>query len=264
MGTRPPAHRHDGAGGRRPERDGDRPRARRTGQRSHRGRHRPGRTDAAHRHDGVDGGRPQARPAGQRSHHGRRGPGRTGGRGAGGPGAAGAAGRARGGRGERRGGPARDRGPGGQRGFRRPYGRDRVGIPRARRNARRGSRHPETRRSGRTAVRRHRRHRPRRHPRPPRHRPAPGPTAPAALTWGEPATEGTDTRRRREATVAFHNSGGAAVRQGPVAFGTDIIGALGIGRRPWSCRCRSRRERARARPGRCAWRRGGCRPARGS
>ncbi|GGR69185.1 hypothetical protein [Streptomyces eurythermus] len=58
--------------------------------------------------------------------------------------------------------------------------------------------------------------------------PAPGPTTPAALSWGEPVTEGTDRRWCQEVTVTFHNSGGTAVRSGSVRFGTHIIGALGV------------------------------------
>jgi hypothetical protein len=52
--------------------------------------------------------------------------------------------------------------------------------------------------------------------------------APADLSWGDPATAGTDARRCQKVTVAFHNSGGTAVRSGTVTFGTHIIGALGI------------------------------------
>ncbi|MEU2435241.1 hypothetical protein ABZ595_03415 [Streptomyces rubradiris] len=58
--------------------------------------------------------------------------------------------------------------------------------------------------------------------------PVPGPTTPAALSWGEPVTEGTGRRWCQEVTVAFHNSGGTAVRSGSVTFGTHIIGALGV------------------------------------
>ncbi|WP_245235783.1 hypothetical protein [Streptomyces durhamensis] len=65
--------------------------------------------------------------------------------------------------------------------------------------------------------------------------PSPAPTpgrsrapAPADLSWGKPVTEATDRRWCQKVTVAFHNSGGAAVRSGSVSFGTHIIGALGI------------------------------------
>ncbi|MFJ3306167.1 hypothetical protein ACIPSA_24170 [Streptomyces sp. NPDC086549] len=54
------------------------------------------------------------------------------------------------------------------------------------------------------------------------------PPAPAALTWEAPAREATDKRWCEKVTVAFHNSGGTAVRSGTVTFGTHIIGALGI------------------------------------
>ncbi|GHH09773.1 hypothetical protein [Streptomyces rubradiris] len=58
--------------------------------------------------------------------------------------------------------------------------------------------------------------------------PAPGRTTPAALSWGEPVAEGTSRRWCQEVTVAFHNSGGTAVRSGSVTFGTHIVGALGV------------------------------------
>ncbi|MFB7510241.1 hypothetical protein, partial [Streptomyces broussonetiae] len=59
--------------------------------------------------------------------------------------------------------------------------------------------------------------------------PAPGTTVgPAVLTWGRPTTAATDQRWCQKVTVAFHNSGGTAVRSGSVTFSTHIIGALGI------------------------------------
>ncbi|MEV6840436.1 hypothetical protein AB0N17_39120 [Streptomyces sp. NPDC051133] len=68
--------------------------------------------------------------------------------------------------------------------------------------------------------------------------PAPGPSGPAPsrtaspspadLSWGDPATAAADRRWCQKVTVAFHNSGGTAVRSGSVTFGTHIIGALGI------------------------------------
>ncbi|MET8560737.1 hypothetical protein ABZV75_09000 [Streptomyces flaveolus] len=54
------------------------------------------------------------------------------------------------------------------------------------------------------------------------------PATPADLSWGDPATEDTDERWCQKVTVAFHNSGGTAVRSGSVTFGTHVIGALGI------------------------------------
>jgi len=59
----------------------------------------------------------------------------------------------------------------------------------------------------------------------------PGPTAPtgpAALSWSTPVRKATDKRWCEDVTLAFTNSGGAAVRSGKVTFGTHIIGALGI------------------------------------
>lgn len=44
----------------------------------------------------------------------------------------------------------------------------------------------------------------------------------------EPTRKPTDKRWCEKVTVAFHNSGGTAVRSGTVTFGTHIIGALGI------------------------------------
>ncbi|MFJ9894179.1 hypothetical protein ACIQPR_12720 [Streptomyces sp. NPDC091280] len=60
--------------------------------------------------------------------------------------------------------------------------------------------------------------------------PATGPTATtrAALTWSTPTRAPTAHRRCEAVTLAFHNSGGTAVRSGSVTFGTHIIGALGI------------------------------------
>ncbi|MGW3203662.1 hypothetical protein [Streptomyces sp. NPDC001135] len=60
---------------------------------------------------------------------------------------------------------------------------------------------------------------------PPRHG---TPPAPADLSWGKPATGAADQRWCQKVTVAFHNSGGTAVRSGSVGFGTHVIGALGI------------------------------------
>ncbi|WP_180686826.1 hypothetical protein [Streptomyces gossypiisoli] len=54
------------------------------------------------------------------------------------------------------------------------------------------------------------------------------PAAPAALAVGTPVREPTDKRWCEKVTVAFHNTGGTAVRSGTVTFGTHIIGALGI------------------------------------
>ncbi|GEC08712.1 hypothetical protein SSP24_63670 [Streptomyces spinoverrucosus] len=65
--------------------------------------------------------------------------------------------------------------------------------------------------------------------RPPTPSPTPAaPAAPAALTVGTPVREPTDKRWCEKVTVAFHNTGGTAVRSGTVTFGTHIIGVLGI------------------------------------
>lgn len=45
---------------------------------------------------------------------------------------------------------------------------------------------------------------------------------------GTPVREPADERWCERVTVAFHNTGGTAVRSGTVTFGTHIIGALGI------------------------------------
>ncbi|WP_033285557.1 hypothetical protein [Streptomyces sp. NRRL F-525] len=58
--------------------------------------------------------------------------------------------------------------------------------------------------------------------------PTTAPATPAALTWGDPARKATDHRWCEDVTLSFRNSGGTAVRSGTVAFGTHIIGALGI------------------------------------
>ncbi|MEV1062895.1 hypothetical protein [Streptomyces sp. NPDC050263] len=70
--------------------------------------------------------------------------------------------------------------------------------------------------------------------------PAPTPTAPlptpsggasagpAALSLSEPVRADTDQRWCEDVTLAFHNSGGAAVGSGTVTFGTHIVDALGI------------------------------------
>ncbi|MEU6220496.1 hypothetical protein ABZ845_23710 [Streptomyces sp. NPDC047022] len=52
--------------------------------------------------------------------------------------------------------------------------------------------------------------------------------APAALTVSGTARRSTDQRRCEQVTVSFRNTGGSAVRSGTVAFGTHIIGGLGI------------------------------------
>ncbi|MEV7387563.1 hypothetical protein [Streptomyces sp. NPDC091215] len=52
--------------------------------------------------------------------------------------------------------------------------------------------------------------------------------SPAALTWSAPAREATDRRWCEKVTVAFHNSGGTAVRSGTITLGTHIIDLLGI------------------------------------
>ncbi|WP_078655803.1 hypothetical protein [Streptomyces fulvoviolaceus] len=54
------------------------------------------------------------------------------------------------------------------------------------------------------------------------------PGGPAALTWAEPTREPADERWCEDVTLAFHNTGGSAVRSGTVTFGTHVIGALGI------------------------------------
>ncbi|KOU60614.1 hypothetical protein ADK57_29935 [Streptomyces sp. MMG1533] len=61
--------------------------------------------------------------------------------------------------------------------------------------------------------------------------PGGGPSAPggaAALRVGEPVREATDKRWCEDVTLAFHNTGGTAVRSGTVTFGTHVIGALGV------------------------------------
>lgn len=54
------------------------------------------------------------------------------------------------------------------------------------------------------------------------------PPSPGKLTVSDPEQEPTDKRWCEKVTLAFHNSGGTAVRSGTVTFGTHIIGALGI------------------------------------
>ncbi|MBV7700360.1 hypothetical protein [Streptomyces sp. TRM70350] len=54
------------------------------------------------------------------------------------------------------------------------------------------------------------------------------PVGPAELSVSPPVREPTDKRWCEKVTVAFHNTGGTAVRSGTVTFGTHIIGALGI------------------------------------
>ena len=51
---------------------------------------------------------------------------------------------------------------------------------------------------------------------------------PAHLTIGAPVREPTDKRWCEKVTLAFHNTGGSAVRSGTVTFGTHIIDLLGI------------------------------------
>ena len=67
---------------------------------------------------------------------------------------------------------------------------------------------------------------------PPSSSPAPPTPAtspsPAKLTVSDPVREPADKRWCEKVTLAFHNSGGTAVRSGTVTFGTHIIGALGI------------------------------------
>ncbi|WP_328830295.1 hypothetical protein OHT77_22375 [Streptomyces sp. NBC_00252] len=57
---------------------------------------------------------------------------------------------------------------------------------------------------------------------------APAPPTPAALAWAAPTRKATDKRWCEDVTLAFHNSGGTAVRSGTVTLGTHIIGSLGI------------------------------------
>ncbi|PAZ16709.1 hypothetical protein CLM62_07205 [Streptomyces sp. SA15] len=70
-------------------------------------------------------------------------------------------------------------------------------------------------------------------------RPSPSPTAPTAsptarpggpadLTVSAPARKPTDKRWCEDVTVAFHNTGGSAVRSGTITFATHVIGALGV------------------------------------
>ncbi|MCE0447760.1 hypothetical protein LT493_38645 [Streptomyces tricolor] len=123
-----------------------------------------------------------------------------------------------------RGRPARNRPPHGVRGHRPPSGEPRS-TPPAPAPAGKGT--PGTARpgggpDGRTT--------------PPAASPAPAPVpsrttppaTPADLSWGGPVTEDADRRWCQKVTVAFHNSGGTAVRSGSVTFGTHIIGALGV------------------------------------
>ncbi|WP_329553953.1 hypothetical protein [Streptomyces sp. NBC_00696] len=56
----------------------------------------------------------------------------------------------------------------------------------------------------------------------------PTPPTPAALTWATPTRKATDKRWCEDVTLAFHNSGGTAVRSGTVTLGTHIIASLGI------------------------------------
>jgi hypothetical protein len=53
------------------------------------------------------------------------------------------------------------------------------------------------------------------------------PVGPAHLTTGAPVREATDRRWCEKVTLAFHNTGGSAVRSGTVTFGTHIIDLLG-------------------------------------
>ncbi|MFE9020103.1 hypothetical protein ACFYNL_16270 [Streptomyces sp. NPDC007808] len=54
------------------------------------------------------------------------------------------------------------------------------------------------------------------------------------LAVGAPAREPADRCRRETVTLAFHNSGGTAVRSGTVTFGTRIIGAGARKVRTWT------------------------------
>ncbi|MFE1855512.1 hypothetical protein [Streptomyces sp. NPDC059489] len=54
------------------------------------------------------------------------------------------------------------------------------------------------------------------------------PGGPAALSVGTPVREPTDRRWCEKVTLSLRNTGGSAVRSGTVAFGTHIVGALGI------------------------------------
>ncbi|WP_327696329.1 hypothetical protein [Streptomyces sp. NBC_00459] len=54
------------------------------------------------------------------------------------------------------------------------------------------------------------------------------PVGPAHLITGAPVREPTDKRWCEKVTLAFHNTGGSAVRSGTVTFGTHIIDLLGI------------------------------------
>ncbi|MEU6495272.1 hypothetical protein AB0919_00185 [Streptomyces sp. NPDC046994] len=58
--------------------------------------------------------------------------------------------------------------------------------------------------------------------------PPAAPGGPAALSVGAPLREPTDRRWCEKVTLSLRNTGGSAVRSGTVAFGTHIIGALGI------------------------------------
>lgn len=63
--------------------------------------------------------------------------------------------------------------------------------------------------------------------------PAPAPSrttpgTPAALSVGTPVREAADERWCERVTLVFRNTGGTAVRSGTVAFGTHVIGALGV------------------------------------
>lgn len=51
---------------------------------------------------------------------------------------------------------------------------------------------------------------------------------PAVLDVGEPERAPAEKRWCEKVTVAFHNTGGSAVRSGTVTLGTHVIGALGI------------------------------------
>jgi hypothetical protein len=54
------------------------------------------------------------------------------------------------------------------------------------------------------------------------------PSGPAALQVSDPVRKATDHRWCEDVTLAFHNTGGTAVRSGTVTLGTHIIDALGI------------------------------------
>ncbi|MDC0772434.1 hypothetical protein [Streptomyces sp. HD] len=56
----------------------------------------------------------------------------------------------------------------------------------------------------------------------------PASPSPAKLTVSDPVRKPTDKRWCEKVTLDFHNTGGTAIPSGTVAFGTHVIGALGI------------------------------------